>query len=418
MKTKIYFDRRSRTADGFPLKLYLKHKSSNIYISLGIRLEEDQWDAENNMIVRHSKAGILNKILQRKWAEADGAVMDLVLSGLIKKLNPADLRSILMEAVGKEVEEKKEEPKAVFKARWDAYAATRGAEGYRTFYTRTWKLMEKFDPEVNTCDFGHIDKEWLKRFDAWLAPDHTRNGRAILYRCIRAVFNDALDDDVTTNYPFRKFKFRTEETRHRNLSVEELRSLINAPATGGNYRHEREYIDLFTLSFLLIGINLADMKDMEIVNGRVEYRRAKTHKLYDIKLEPEAEEIIKKYSGGEHVINIFDRFADHNQLTRQVNRALRNVGNKVDARGKVLEKGPFGEISYYWARHTWASIASELDIPEDVIAKALGHGKKTVTDVYINFDMKKVDEANRRVIDWVYYGKDWRQSSWGSMRTL
>lgn len=30
---------------------------------------------------------------------------------------------------------------------------------------------------------------------------------------------------------------------------------------------------------------------------------------------------------------------------------------------------------------------------------ALGHGKKTVTDIYIKFDMRKVDAANRRIID-------------------
>ena len=28
-----------------------------------------------------------------------------------------------------------------------------------------------------------------------------------------------------------------------------------------------------------------------------------------------------------------------------------------------------------------------------------------VTDIYIDFDRKKVDEANRRVLDWVLYGK-------------
>lgn len=33
---------------------------------------------------------------------------------------------------------------------------------------------------------------------------------------------------------------------------------------------------------------------------------------------------------------------------------------------------------------------------------ALGHGKKSVTDRYINFNMKKVDDANRRVIDYLF----------------
>jgi integrase len=54
-------------------------------------------------------------------------------------------------------------------------------------------------------------------------------------------------------------------------------------------------------------------------------------------------------------------------------------------------------------RHTWATLAAELDIPKETISAALGHGKKTVTDIYIQFDRKKIDEANRKVIDHVFY---------------
>ena len=59
----------------------------------------------------------------------------------------------------------------------------------------------------------------------------------------------------------------------------------------------------------------------------------------------------------------------------------------------------------HWARHTWATIASYLDIPKETIAQALGHGGNTVTDVYIDFDRRKIDEANRKVLDYVLYAK-------------
>ena len=43
---------------------------------------------------------------------------------------------------------------------------------------------------------------------------------------------------------------------------------------------------------------------------------------------------------------------------------------------------------------------------EDMISQALGHAaRNSTTAVYIQRDTKKVDEANRRVIDWVLYGK-------------
>lgn len=58
---------------------------------------------------------------------------------------------------------------------------------------------------------------------------------------------------------------------------------------------------------------------------------------------------------------------------------------------------------FYISRHTWATVAAELDVPKEVIAHALGHSwaNSTTTDIYIHFDMRKVDKANRKVIDYV-----------------
>lgn len=43
---------------------------------------------------------------------------------------------------------------------------------------------------------------------------------------------------------------------------------------------------------------------------------------------------------------------------------------------------------------------NELDIPKETVSAALGHTMGSrITAVYINFDRKKVDVANRRLID-------------------
>ena len=52
-------------------------------------------------------------------------------------------------------------------------------------------------------------------------------------------------------------------------------------------------------------------------------------------------------------------------------------------------------------RRTWATIAAELDTPKDVIALALGHGAVSVTDIYINPDLRKIDDANRKIIEYI-----------------
>ena len=86
---------------------------------------------------------------------------------------------------------------------------------------------------------------------------------------------------------------------------------------------------------------------------------------------------------------------------------MKNIGEtkRNGLGGKKAVNPLFPELTTYWARHSWATIAASLDIPKETIAAALGHGGNTVTDIYIDFDVRKIDEANRRVIDWVLYGK-------------
>lgn len=113
-------------------------------------------------------------------------------------------------------------------------------------------------------------------------------------------------------------------------------------------------------------------------------------------------EILERYKGGVHLINIFDRHKEHGSFMKQMNMALKRFGNiQIGKQGKKTIDSLFPKLSYYWCRHSWATIAAELDIPKEVISHALGHGNNTVTDIYINFDYKKVDEANRKVIDCV-----------------
>ncbi len=104
-------------------------------------------------------------------------------------------------------------------------------------------------------------------------------------------------------------------------------------------------------------------------------------------------EIIERYRGDKFLLNYIERHNSYIAFSHQFNRVI-----------KTLVPGePFNELSTYWARHSWATIAASLDIPKETIAHALGHVSdySGVTDTYIRFDDTKVDEANRKVIDHV-----------------
>lgn len=141
-------------------------------------------------------------------------------------------------------------------------------------------------------------------------------------------------------------------------------------------------------------MNTVDLYQMEEPRvGRVEYRRQKTGKLYSVKVEPEAAAVIERRRGENHYLDYSDRYVSSEALTRAVDRQLK----------KILPG-----LSMYYARHTWATVAASIDIPVDTISRALGHSYTTgaaVTSIYIEFDTKKVDAANRRVIDYVLYDK-------------
>ena len=85
-------------------------------------------------------------------------------------------------------------------------------------------------------------------------------------------------------------------------------------------------------------------------------------------------------------------------------RGLDAIVEHINADLPKAERLP--RISSYWARHTWATLAADLDIPIETISAALGHAHGCATTaIYIRFNNKKIDAANRKVLDWVLYDK-------------
>ena len=161
------------------------------------------------------------------------------------------------------------------------------------------------------------------------------------------------------------------------------------------------------LMFYMIGINAIDLfhaKDYDVVDGRLEYKRSKTGKLYSVLIQPEAQAIIDKYRGKNYLLNVLDDYKNYKDFLHRMGDALKDIGpmERKGLGGKKIRQPLFPDISSYWARHTWATIAASLDIPKEVISAGLGHEiGSSITSIYIDFNMKKVDDANRAVIDYV-----------------
>lgn len=400
---KLFLDTRRAKADGsHQLKLRVSHLKVAKFIPLGVNLTPDQWNLEDELVTsKHPQYRALNRRIGDVFEKAV-AVADEMCFGLrgaeISANSIAD--SILEKVLGKSPKK----PKHTFADSLMCFASTKNKKSTAALYHSTLSRMRAFTKDVEELTFEDIDIAWLRNFDSFMATTApSKNARNIHLRNIRAVFNYAIDEGITKSYPFRKFKIRPEPTRKRSLSVDNLRKLYSCPVE----EYAEFYRDMFFLIFMLCGINAIDLYGLKEITdeGRIEYKREKTGRLYSVKVEPEALSIIEKYRGSKRLVCIADRWEDHSNFIRQINKALRRIGAKRSGLGGKKGVGEFPGLTTYWARHSWATVAAYLDIPKETIAAALGHGGNTVTDIYIDFDQRKVDEANRRVIDWVLYGK-------------
>lgn len=404
-KISFYHDIRTSNKRGQnQIKIRISKNRQSAYINTDIWLSPSEWDPNAGIAV--GPTGTANNVrLFSIMADVERCAADLRITGRMPSMSTTQIRDFVIATL--DPEKSKRNKMNTFCSCFMSFMDSKTKPGTQKVYRTTWNHIHTFDPKIEDRNFEDIDNAWLVRFDAYMAKTSNKNARNINLRNIRAVFNHAIDEGITTSYPFRKFKIRPEPTRHRALSADQLATLRDCPCEP----YQEKYRDMFMLMFYLIGINAADLftaKPGDIVNGRLEYIRAKTGKRYSIKIEPEAKELMEKYRGESSLFCFMEERAGYSSFLKKMSRELKKIGTleRKGRGGKKVIFPLFPDISQYWCRHTWATLAAELDIPKETIAAGLGHemGNST-TAIYINFNQRKVDEANRRVIDYVLYGK-------------
>lgn len=387
--TRLYLDLRAVSSPDTeaPIKLQINKRGQTALLSTGVKVLASQWDKPTLKIVKHPTKSTLNTYLLKFKLRVDDLIQEMTLSGAAAELSATELKH--------EVEEQLlgRSRSLALEAYFRDYIKTKN-ESTASIYLNTLRLIALFDEAAKGRSMRAFRPQWAQSFADWLEKHYAANTRRQALSNMSAVFNAALKAKLVDSNPFAHIKVPYVITKKRNLSQQQFRTLWNAkPMT----TREAISLDLFKFSFLTIAANPADIADMtpkDIFNGRIEYDRLKTGKHYSIKIVPELEPILAKYSS---YSMLFKPFADHENykyLVTNVDKALHRISKRLG----------LPRLSLYWARHSWASMAAELDIPIDVISSALGHshGAK-VTLVYINQDQKKVDDANRRVIDFALY---------------
>ncbi len=212
------------------------------------------------------------------------------------------------------------------------------------------------------------------------------------------------------NSPFENLVIpKQEATRKRALSAELIKKIWELPYIINANGRERLCPfnlakDCFILSFCLIGMNSADLYNCtEMEDGSITYYRTKTtdRRLDKAKMKvdvlPVLLPLMKKYEDytQKKVFCFYHLYSTFKNFNRAINLGLKQIG-------KILK---VDDLEYYAARHSWATLAvNKVGIDKYTVHAALNHIDEAmkVTDIYIERDFKIENEANRKVVEYVF----------------
>ena len=384
VRVSLYYGRSFDKQGTAPLLLAVNHASSSCYIPLqGVRLKRNQWDSTRKKVVNHPQADTINSVALTTLGKANEAVMRL---GSVRGFSTSRVRDMIADYIYLS-DDVDTGVIAVMTEYMNQCQRPNTADKFKQTITHIKRWLGSKGSRA--LQFSDINVDWLHGFDRYLVTYcPSVNSRSIHLRNIRTIFNHAINHQLTTApYPFRQFKIKSAPANPTPLTLEQLRKLwCHHPQN----EVQAYWLDYWRLIFALIGINLVDLCQLvKVSQGRINYTRQKTHRLYSVKVEPVAMQLIKAHKGKKQLLDILDRYKNTHIATSQCNKQLKEIASELG----------LPAITTYTARYTWATLALSIDTPIEVISQALGHSYgMAVTLGYIMPDRRKVDEANKKVL--------------------
>lgn len=395
---KLLLDTRRAKSDGnFNLIFRITHLRKVYTINSGISLDEKFWNHQGTEVYKsHPNAKLINLKLNKDYFLLQDAILRLDEQFAIEKL-----RNIF------DGEEQKNDV-TTFKVFADGLISNMieskrvgNAFVYQTAVNRFLKFCERDD-----IKFSEINYKLLKEFIHSLEVQGVKiNSISNYLRTLRAIYNRAIKEKIVerSDYPFYDLKIKVEKTQKRAITKNDIIILKNSQVIEGSAPWKA--LNYFLLSYYLIGISFTDLaylKRENIIDGRVVFRRRKTHKNYSIKLFPQAQSIINKMNSNncKYLLPVFrdEVPEDTIQAKKIIKQWLKTTNKYLIKLSKKVEID--GKITTYVARHTFATTAKKLGYSNELIAESLGHeyGNK-VTNIYLDsFDKDIVDAMHYTVI--------------------
>ncbi len=400
--SKIVIDTRRLLKDGSrPLMLRINHKRIPVYLNLEYAILTEHWDADSQSInancKKYKNLARINNTLLKKRLEIDELLEYFDRIGELRKLSPTQLKRKL---------EKKEQHISFKSFTEQLISEFKEAHklGNASVYEQAWGFLKRYT-EKDDLTFEDITYSLLKSLESkHMAKDNSKNGLSFYLRTIRAIYNRAIKAGIVKKelYPFENYSIKETKTVKRAIKKKDISTIKNAALEKDSKMWQAR--NFFLFSFYNRGMNFADIAQLKvsnIVNGRINYKRAKTGKNYTIKLTSEASSILAFYLKESMTpddfifpiikrVSLEDQRKDEENERKLYNNALKDLAAKCEIKAHLT-----GGV----ARHTWATVAKENNVPLSVISEGLGHEDSKTTQIYLDsFDDDIIDAANQLII--------------------
>lgn len=392
--------RRARKNGTYPLILRISHQQQSSSIPLKLYLLEKDWDDKNRKIKKSFKSKdsitLLNNTLSKKLSNALDIVMKLQQEGELDSLSVTELKYKIENPVADHTFYSFTEVLVKDLKATNRFGTARSYEGV----VRVLKTFTNY----RNLNFENINYNFLTKFETYhLKNGNSLNGLSVYMRAIRAIYNKAIKAGIADKekYPFAAYTIKTQPTEKRALEWDKLKKIIALQLEPGHpLFNARNY---FVTSYMLYGMNftdLAHLKESNILNNRIKYRRKKTSKLYDIEITQNLQKIFEHYLSqnnfGGYIFPIL-RTDDPAQQDRSIRWAQSRYNKKLK---KIAVLCDIEEnLTSYVSRHSFATQAMLKEVPLNAISSMMGHSSLKTTEVYLkSLPSNILDDYNKRII--------------------
>ena len=239
----------------------------------------------------------------------------------------------------------------------------------------------------------------MEKYQDHLCETISMNTVSFHMRILRAVYNRIVGQGlIVDRHPFRDVYTGIAKTEKRAVDANIVTAVKQLQFDDQSAMAFAR--DLFLFSFYTRGMSFIDMsllRQTDIQNGVLTYRRRKTGQTITMRWERQMQEIVDRYHrpGQPYLLPIIRKLngKEPNQMRYQqekMNKKLHIIGEMV---------GADSDFTMYVARHSWASIARQMGVPTDIISQGMGHTSEKTTQIYLkSLGNNRLDEANLAII--------------------